>query len=365
MLQLDFYNYNPTTERFDRQPPDGNVLKGNLCPEANPTQPFWDLTEITTIIHDDDVPRPYDGPPPSCNSPSFWRNVAHTLWANATPNQDNANRACDGETCTPVTSTNLPQCASPKRNPQNILPNSAEPDSTVLHTGLSDVDEFPSPYDDPPPEGLSRTVYGGKALTLWAESTPAASPFNAMSTFDDGSKISLSTESVHSEDFPHCVSPKDIHRMTPEPTVQEDSTLVDEDLFGLGELPTTITDQASPFAQARDECFTDEDESSASVTSTSDTDSKPLGEWEAFKIIGEETIHDVKHYMVAWKPTLEPENNLGHLAALISEWKKSTSAAPSRVQPRGPRKIRIKLRTGQSDGNVVHKRGRGRPRKFT
>lgn len=40
----DFKAYNPRTRRFDPLPPNGSVMKGNRCQEANPWQPFWDLS---------------------------------------------------------------------------------------------------------------------------------------------------------------------------------------------------------------------------------------------------------------------------------------------------------------------------------
>ena len=46
-------------------------------------------------------------------------------------------------------------------------------------------------------------------------------------------------------------------------------------------------------------------------------DNIPLGEWEADRIIGKEIINNVIYYMVAWKPTLELINNLGHMKELI------------------------------------------------
>ena len=46
----------------------------------------------------------------------------------------------------------------------------------------------------------------------------------------------------------------------------------------------------------------------------------PPGEWEATKIIGEEVDNGKKYYMVVWKPTLEPEENLGHMRELIADW---------------------------------------------
>lgn len=54
-----------------------------------------------------------------------------------------------------------------------------------------------------------------------------------------------------------------------------------------------------------------------STSSTSSED--PEAGWEALKIIGEETIDEKVHYIVAWKPTLKPESNLPHLKKLITD----------------------------------------------
>lgn len=84
-------------------------------------------------------------------------------------------------------------------------------------------------------------------------------------------------------------------------------------------------------------------------------------EWEAFKIIGEELVDGEVHYMVAWKPTLEPERNLTHLQGLLKEWKQ---ARAKRVAAKKPR-IRIHLRKASAAASqALVKRGRGRPRKL-
>jgi hypothetical protein len=44
-----------------------------------------------------------------------------------------------------------------------------------------------------------------------------------------------------------------------------------------------------------------------------------LDEWDANEIIGENLIDGKNYYMVAWRPTLEPEENLGNMRDLIDE----------------------------------------------
>lgn len=52
-----------------------------------------------------------------------------------------------------------------------------------------------------------------------------------------------------------------------------------------------------------------------------------LREWEAFKIMGEQTINGEVYYQVAWEPTWEPASELEHMARLISQWKKQKASA--------------------------------------
>ena len=98
-------------------------------------------------------------------------------------------------------------------------------------------------------------------------------------------------------------------------------------------------------------------------------DDVPPGEWEAAEIIGEEVQDGVQHYVVVWKPTLEPEDNLGHLKELIEEWKAKVRALGEKERsgsginkPGTDGKSRIKKGRAGSGGA---KRGRGsRPRKL-
>lgn len=77
-MLFDWHAYNPHTQRDDRLPLDGNIVKGNLCPEADASQPFWDLIELPQASHDES--------PPVDQSPTFWRDMTHNLWANSTIN---------------------------------------------------------------------------------------------------------------------------------------------------------------------------------------------------------------------------------------------------------------------------------------
>jgi len=80
------------------------------------------------------------------------------------------------------------------------------------------------------------------------------------------------------------------------------------------------------------------------------------GEWEASAIIGEKVIDGRKYYLVAWNPTLEPEENLGNMRDLIDEWRRNMVSAG--------RSPAISKRENNGNRNKGRpKRGRGRPRK--
>lgn len=94
---------------------------------------------------------------------------------------------------------------------------------------------------------------------------------------------------------------------------------------------------------------------------TGEPTEEPAGDWEAFKIIGEEVVDGKTHYMVAWKPTLEPERNLTHMQDLLQAWKDGKA----RRVVQKPRKIRINLRKAPRAAAEPAKRGRGLPRKLS
>ncbi|KAK3934246.1 hypothetical protein QBC46DRAFT_428504 [Diplogelasinospora grovesii] len=74
----------------------------------------------------------------------------------------------------------------------------------------------------------------------------------------------------------------------------------------------------------------------------------PPGEWPVEQII-EEDVNGKRHFLVRWKPTLEPAENLMHLEKIIREWeKKKAGICVGGVSKQGPAGVR---------------RGRGRPRK--
>jgi hypothetical protein len=50
-------------------------------------------------------------------------------------------------------------------------------------------------------------------------------------------------------------------------------------------------------------------------------------QWEANAIIGEKIIDGRKYYMVAWNPTLEPEEDLANIQDLIEEWRRNMASA--------------------------------------
>ncbi|CAN8096741.1 unnamed protein product [Discula destructiva] len=346
MRLFDFYDYNPSTERFDLQPPDGNVVKGNLCPEADPSQPFWDLAEPEVIVIDDEPP-PYDEPPSEL-PPTFWREMAHTLWADSTPPNGGVDAGAGTALLQHTEST-------PHNDAIDYIADSApfEDDSPApLGDGGIDVIES-EPLEDHSPTLLGDGGFGLIESEPLRDDSPAPFGDGAIDLIagahGKGDLMEPREEATQTpRDFTLCVSPKDVHRAVPDP--DDPPSFFDEDPFG------------SALAESDGE--SDGEGSTASANSDADESlvpaETPSGEWEAFKIIGEELINDETHYMVAWKPTLEPESNLGHLATLIAEWKtRARSSRPAQHRSGKIRKIRINLRAPQPQV----KRGRGRPPK--
>jgi len=107
------------------------------------------------------------------------------------------------------------------------------------------------------------------------------------------------------------------------------------------------------------------------VAWSGNSETVPPGEWEADDIVGEEVIGGVRHYMVNWKPTLEPEGNLGNMRELIEKWERNKAGmGPREEQRKGGSGInrqgsavRVRRTRVGKTGSTGARRGRGRPRK--
>ncbi|KAK3937490.1 hypothetical protein QBC46DRAFT_451925 [Diplogelasinospora grovesii] len=75
----------------------------------------------------------------------------------------------------------------------------------------------------------------------------------------------------------------------------------------------------------------------------------PPGFWPVEQIIGEEDVNGKRHFLVRWKPTLEPAKNLKHLKKTIREWERE--------------KAKIFIGGVSKQGPAGVRRGRGQPRK--
>jgi hypothetical protein len=85
-------------------------------------------------------------------------------------------------------------------------------------------------------------------------------------------------------------------------------------------------------------------------------------DWEANAIIGQKCIEGRMYYLVAWKPTFEPEENLSNMRALIDEWNQNVESA-KRSTIRGLRSNGNRNTFRNDKIETRPNRGRGRPRR--